>query len=125
MVARIDLVVHSFDLAVLVDKKTHAVGISRVRTGACAVCDRYRMIGVAKQWEPEFVPARERGIVRGRIEADTDYADIVFVEVLLMVAKSASFQCATRRAGFDEEPQEHLCAAETLQRNLVPFARQE
>jgi hypothetical protein len=44
MVARIDLVIHAFDLAVLVDEKAHAVGIPRFRIRACAVGDRDRMI---------------------------------------------------------------------------------
>src|SRR5277367_1410855 len=97
MVAGIDLIVHALDQAVLVDKETHAVGISRVGSRACAVRDRDRVIGVAKQREAELMAAGEGGVVFGRIEANADDADVVFVEVRLMVAESSSFEREIRR----------------------------
>src|SRR5271156_7074949 len=123
MVAWIDLIVHAFDQAVLVDEETHAVGISRVGSRACAVCDRDRVIGVAKQWEAELMAAGESGVVFGRIEAHADDADVVFVEVRLMVAKSASFERAARRVSFDEEPDQHFGAAKAFQRKARAVVR--
>src|ERR1700689_4613102 len=99
MVAWIDLIVHALDRALLIDEETDAVGISRVGSRACAVCGGDRVIGVAKQREAELVAAGEGGVVFGRIETHADDADVVFVEVRLMVPKSAAFEGAARRVG--------------------------
>jgi len=73
------------------------------------------MIAVAEQRKSELMFLSERGVVFGRVETDADDADIVLVEIRLMVAKAAPLERASGCAGFDKKPQEHFCAAETLE----------
>src|SRR5260370_28656403 len=104
MVARIDLIVNFFDHAVLVDQKTHAVGISRGRSRACAVRDRDCVIGITHQRKFELMCFSKRSVAFWRVETDAGDADIVFVEIRLMVTKAASLESTSGGAGLDEKP---------------------
>ena len=125
MVARIDLIVHARDFALLINKITHALGPLRFRIVARAVRDRDTAIGVTEQRERKGVLLCERGIRLDVIEAGAENLDIVFVVVTLMVAEPATFGRSSRSIGGRIEPQQHLSSAESRQRNRAAIVRRQ
>ena len=119
MVARIDLVIHPLDHTVLVDQETHAVELRRGRRRARAVCERATATAIAQQRKAKIVTLRELGVFFGRVIAHSNDADIVLVEVRLMVAKAAALEGASGSAGLEIEPEQDFVAAEIGKRELA------
>ncbi len=125
MVARIDLVIHPLDHTVLVDQETHAVELRRGRRRARAVCERATATAIAQQRKAKIVTLRELGVFFGRVIAHSNDADIVLVEVRLMVAKAAALERASRRAGLRKKPQQDLVTAQARKRERIAVVRRQ
>lgn len=123
MVARIDLVVHARDLAVLVDQKTHSLGPPRVGIARCAERGRELAVGVAEQLEAEAELFRKRGVLLDRIEARAEDHDFIVVEVALLVAEPATFDGSARGVGLGKEPDQNFTSAQTRKRKRSSLVR--
>jgi len=111
MIARIYLVVHSYDVAILVDQNADAARVTRLVVGTRAVSHSDAAIGVAKQWKRELVLIGELGIALHIVEADTQDLDVIFIVVGDLIAEPATFHSSAGRVGLRIEPQDNFAAA--------------
>src|ERR1700737_4005121 len=118
MIARIDLVIYSFDSSAGVDKKAHALRVPGLRAVAGAVGHSNLMGGIAEQPEAEVIFAREGGIVSDAVETDAEHHDCVLVKILPVIAQAAPLQTATGRVGLGKKPQQDPATAQLRQLKL-------
>jgi hypothetical protein len=125
MLARVHLVVHARDPALLVDEKAHALRPLRFRIIAGAVSQREATINVAKQWEREVILLRKRGVRLDAVEAGAENLNFIFVVVVLMVAEPATFCRSARGVSRRIEPQQHFASAQSGKRNRLAIMRRQ
>jgi hypothetical protein len=111
MLARIDALVHAFDPALLVNEKTHACWMPRVKIRTRAVRESCRALAIAKQRKFEAKLLGESAVLLGRVETRAEHLDPVLVVVLLMVAEPASLERSAGRVGLGVKPKQHLSAS--------------
>jgi len=125
MLARVHLVVHARDPALLVDEKTHALRPFRFRIVARAISQRDATINVAKQWEREVILLCERGIRLDAVEAGAENLNFVLVVVALMVAEPATLCRSARGVSGRIEPQQHLAPPQSDKRDRLAIMRRQ
>jgi hypothetical protein len=115
MVARVDAIVNARDLALLVDQETDPAGIARLGVVACPIGHTERAIRVAQQREVEAVLFREGGVVFDGVEARAEDHDLVFHEIVLLVAEPAAFGSSARSVGLGVEPEQHFLPTQAIE----------
>ena len=108
MVSGIDPVVDPRDLSLFVDEKAHPIWPGRLEILASAVGECDRSIEIAKEWKPEVIFLRERGVRLHPVEAGAEDLDVVFIVVVLMIAEPATLGRSARGIGCGVKPQQHL-----------------
>ena len=125
MVARIDLIVHARNQALLVDEEAHAPGPFRLRIVTRSVRDSDVAIAVAEQRKRERIFVCERGVRGDIVEARAENLDLVFVVVVLMIAEPATFGRSARGVGGRIKPQQHFSSAQVRERNRAAVVRRQ
>ena len=116
MIARVHLIVDACYVSFLIDHKAHAIRVGCVAVVAGAISERRRAVEIAEQGEFEFISLRESSVDIGRVEAHADHLNIVFIEVILMIAEPTTFGCSTGSISLGKEPKHYSAPAQCGQR---------
>src|SRR5258707_2653582 len=120
-VRRADLGEVLLPLAVGADNHGDSFRVSRLRIIRGAIGHSNLAIGVAQQRVIEIVLARERGILRGRVEAHAQDGCVLLIELSLEVAEPATLHRSTWGIGFREKPEHERLTFVVPQRHCLSF----